>query len=105
MPNKITENDVRDISFGDGNLNFEINPVNDISGINKDIFIKNYGSNKNIITMSFLYNYELTEDNINKFTLKFKTENLYEGSVLIVGGGGGGGYDIGGGCQTKQVEK
>ena len=90
MPNKITENDVRDISFGDGNLNFEINPVNDISGINKDIFIKNYGSNKNIITMSFLYNYELTEDNINKFTLKFKTENLYEGSVLIVGGGGGG---------------
>ena len=41
MPNKITENDVRDISFGDGNLNFEINPVNDISGINKDIFIKN----------------------------------------------------------------
>ncbi|MDB4613980.1 hypothetical protein OAH43_00450, partial [bacterium] len=77
MPNKITENDVSDISFGDGNLNFEINPVNDTSGINKDIFIKNYGSNKNIITMSFLYNNELTEDNINKFKLKFKTENLY----------------------------
>jgi len=103
MSNKITENDVSDISFGDGNLNFEINPVNDISGINKDIFIKNYGSNKNIITMSFLYNNELTEDNINKFKLKFKTENLYEGSVLIVGGGGGGGYDIGGGGGGGEV--
>ena len=103
MPNKITENDVSDISFGDGNLNFEINPVNDISGINKDIFIKNYGSNKNIITMSFLYNNELTEDNINKFKLKFKTENLYEGSVLIVAGGGGGGYDIGGGGGGGEV--
>ena len=44
MSNKITENDVSDISFGDGKLNFEINPVNDISGINKDIFIKNVNS-------------------------------------------------------------
>lgn len=103
MSNKITENDVRDISFGDGKLNFEINPVNDISGINKDIFIKNYGSNKNIITMSFLYNKELTKDNINKFNLKFKTDNLYEGSVLIVSGGGGGGYDIGGGGGGGEV--
>lgn len=101
MPNKITEIDISDISFG--NLNFEINPVNDISGIDKDIFIKNYGSNENIITMSFFYNNELTEDNINKFTLKFITDNLYEGSVLIVGGGGGGGYDIGGGGGGGEV--
>tara|TARA_B110000259_G_C14029729_1_gene406208 strand:- start:664 stop:4965 length:4302 start_codon:yes stop_codon:yes gene_type:complete len=105
MPNKITENDVSNISFdsGGGNLKFEINPVNDISGINKDIFIKNHGSNKNIITMTFLYNNELVKDNINNFNLKFKTENLYEGSVLIVGGGGGGGYDIGGGGGGGEV--
>jgi len=104
MPNKITENDVRDILFGDGNVSFEIIPVNDFSGIDNDIFIKNYGSNNNIITMSFLYNENLTEENnVNKFNLIFKTDNLYEGSVLIVAGGGGGGYDIGGGGGGGEV--
>jgi hypothetical protein len=101
MP-KITDNDFnKDISFGE--LQFEINPLNDISGIDNDFFIKNYGSDKNIITMCFLYNNKLNEKNINQFNLKFKTENLYEGSVLIVGGGGGGGYDIGGGGGGGEV--
>ena len=101
MP-KITDNDFnKDISFGE--LQFEINPLNDISGIDKDFFIKNYGSDKNIITMCFLYNNKLNEKNINQFNLKFITDNLYEGSVLIVGGGGGGGYDIGGGGGGGEV--
>jgi hypothetical protein len=102
MPNKITDKDFdHDISFGE--LQFEINLLNDISGIDNDFFIKNYGSNKNIITMCFSYNNELKEKNINQFNLKFKTDNLYEGSVLIVGGGGGGGYDIGGGGGGGEV--
>lgn len=84
---KITNNDIKNVSLGE--LNLEITPSNPtISGINKDIFIENYGRNNNIVTMCFTYNKNL-EENINKFTLKFNTEHLYEGSLLIVGGGGG----------------
>lgn len=106
MPNKITEtSDDIHISSGNGNFNFEIIPINDSSRINKDFFITNYGENNNIITMAFTYNKELlsTENNINKFKLKFKTDKLYEGSVLIVGAGGGGGYGIGGGGGGGEV--
>lgn len=99
----ITNDNIKNISLGD--LNLEIKPSNPtISGIDKDIFIKNYGENNDIVTMCFLYNKNLKEhDFVNKFTLKFNTEYIYEGSLLIVGGGGGGGYNIGGGGGGGEV--
>lgn len=96
----ITEGNISEVQFGD--LRFELTPENDNSAIGTDIFIDNYGSNDKIVTMCFIYNEE-RETNINKFTLKFKTDNLYEGSMLIVGGGGGGGWNIGGGGGGGEV--
>ena len=99
----ITNDNIKNVSLGE--LNLEITPHNPkISGIDKEIFIKNYGENNDIVTMCFLYNKNLKEeDAVNKFTLKFNTEHLYEGSLLIVGGGGGGGYNIGGGGGGGEV--
>ena len=93
----IEPSSVEGINFKD--LNFKIKCESVMSAINKDIFFRDYGGdNENIVTICFTYNHNLPVDiNINKFTLNFTTNNLFEGSILIVGGGGAGGYNIGGG--------
>lgn len=98
----LTERKISGVQFGD--LSFELTPENDSSDINKDIYITNYGTNNDIVTMCFLYK-EDRDSGINKFTLNFKDDDnhLFEGSVLVVGGGGGGGYNIGGGGGGGEV--
>ena len=96
----IIQNKLPNIKLGD--LNIDIITTSDKNGIDKDIFIENYGENEKILTICFTYNNDL-EENINNFKLKFKEGDLFEGSVLIVGGGGGGGYNIGGGGGGGEV--
>ena len=56
----IIQNKLPNIKLGD--LNIDIITTSDKNGIDKDIFIENYGENEKILTICFTYNNDLEEN-------------------------------------------